>query len=64
MVTLSIPGVMGKAAYLAELGFPRRQILARHSPMTRSGLLYARRELRLVSLGLQEATKLWHRHEG
>ena len=61
LVALSIPGVTGRAAYLAELVFPRRQALARHYPMTPPWLLYPRRVLRLVSLSLQEGTKLWYR---
>ena len=64
LVALSIPGVIGKAAYLAELGFPQRHVLARHYPMTPSWLLYPRRVLRLVSLGLQEGTKLCYRRGG
>jgi hypothetical protein len=64
LVALSIPGAMGKAAYLAELVFPRRHALARHYPMSPSWLLYPRRALRLVSLGLQEGTKLWYRRGG
>ena len=64
LVALSIPGVKGKAAYLAELGFPQRHVLARHYPMTPPWLLYPRRVLRLVSLGLQEGTKLWYRRGG
>src|SRR5262249_6507276 len=36
MVAFSIPGVFGKAAYLAELGIPRRHVLARHYPLTPS----------------------------
>ena len=61
LVALSIPGVTGRAAYLAELVFPRREALARHYPMTPPWLLYPRRVLRLVSLSLQEGTKLWYR---
>src|SRR5215831_6509799 len=58
MVSLSIPGVLGKAAYLAELGIPQRHILARHYPATPSWLLYPRRVVRLASLGLREVAKL------
>ena len=64
LVALSIPGALGKAAYLAELVFPRRHALARHYPLTPSWLLYPRRAVRLVSLGLQEGTKLWYRRGG
>ena len=64
LVAFSIPGAIGKAAYLAELVFPKRPVLARHYPMTPSWLLYPRRVLRLVSLSLQEGTKLWHRRGG
>jgi len=64
LVAFSIPGAIGKAAYLAELVFPQRQILARHYPMTPWWLLYPRRMLRLMSLGLQEGTKLWDRSRG
>jgi len=61
MVALSIPGLMGKAAYLAELGIPRRHVLARHYPVTPSWLLYPRRVARLASLGLREVAKLCYR---
>lgn len=64
MVALSIPGLIGKAAYLAELGIPRRHVLARHYPMTPSWLLYPRRVARLASLGLQEVAKLCYRRRG
>jgi len=64
LVAFSIPGAIGKAAYLAELVFPQRPVLARHYPMTPSWLLYPRRVLRLVSLSFQEGTKLWHRRGG
>ena len=64
LVALSIPGAMGKAAYLAELVFPRREALARHYPLTPFWLLYPRRVLRLVSLGLREGCKLWYRRGG
>jgi len=58
IVALSIPGLVGKAAYLAELTFPRRHVLARHYPLTASWLLYLRRFTRLASLGFQEVAKL------
>ncbi len=63
MVACCIPGVMGKFAYLAELGFPQRAVLARHYPMTPSWLLYPRRAVRLTALGVREGAKLWRRQE-
>src|SRR5262249_53987044 len=64
VVSLSIPGLIGKAAYLAELGIPQRHVLARHYPATPSWLLYPRRVVRLASLGLQEVAKLCYRRGG
>jgi len=61
VVSLSIPGLIGKAAYLAELGIPQRHVLARHYPATPAWLLYPRRVVRLASLGLREVGKLCYR---
>ena len=61
MVALSIPGVIGKTAYLAELVVPARQVLMRHYPRTPRWLLYPRRAVRLLSLGVREGSKLVRR---
>jgi hypothetical protein len=58
MVAFGIPGLIGKLAYLAELGFPRPEVLARHYPSTPAWLLYPRRVARLTALGLRECARL------
>jgi hypothetical protein len=61
VVAFSIPGLVGKLAYLAELGFPSPAALARHYPLTPPWLRYPRRVARLTALGLRECARLVRR---
>ncbi len=54
LVAFSIPDLRGRLGYLVELGFPRRAVLAEVFPSTPSWLLYPRRLLQVMALGLQE----------
>lgn len=62
MVALGIPRLFGKLAYLAELGFPGSEVLARHYPSTPPWLLYPRRVARLTALGLRECARFVRRN--
>lgn len=61
VVAFGIPGLIGKLAYLAELGFPRAEVLARHYPLTPPWLLYPRRVARLTALGVRECARFVRR---
>ena len=63
VAALGVRGLAGKLAYVAELGFPARRVLARHYPATPSWLLYPRRIARLAQLGLRECARLVSRHD-
>ena len=61
LTALGIPGLRSKLAYLAELGFPATDVLARHYPSTPAWLLYPRRVARLAALGVRECARLVRR---
>jgi Uncharacterised nucleotidyltransferase len=61
VAAFAIPGLMGKLAYLAELGFPATAVLARHYPSTPAWLLYPRRVARLAALGVRDCARLVRR---
>lgn len=58
LVACSIPGLTAKLGYLLEVGFPRQEVLAEVFPSTPSWLLYPRRLLQLLALGVQEGRPL------
>ncbi|MBI3989057.1 MAG: nucleotidyltransferase family protein [candidate division NC10 bacterium] len=54
LVMFSIPDLKGKLGYLLEFGFPRQEVLAEVFPSTPSWLLYPRRLLQGMAVGLRE----------